>query len=344
MNTKVYIYALSLATVLLGMASCANDEVQDVTEKTSSLELRTEIAETRAIIEGTQFSENDVIQLVLQGTANNVSSCTATLKDGQWVLDREVLLNKNRIGIGGFFNVASSIAPNEKGDQTDILVGMQVLQDGMAVNVDNPHAYIQFQHLLSRVSFDIQQVNGTGHLSQLALVNLEKGSAIGTNLNFDYLADFGYSAISQISQMGLLAGRSYSPTEKLNQINEYDKMMATLLTEMSTRAHYMREGNSPLVMPTNVQLVEAPTTVSLLAIPTTINSYSRVALQLTIDGKTYQVEIPAVQWNGNYHYRYPVVIDLSHDKLVPITIGNYSIEGWGAATSLSGVEQTVPMD
>ena len=75
MNTKVYIYALSLATVLQGMASCATDEVQDVTEKTSSLELRTEIAETRAIIEGTQFSENDVIQLVLQDDQIGRASC-----------------------------------------------------------------------------------------------------------------------------------------------------------------------------------------------------------------------------------------------------------------------------
>jgi len=354
MKKRKYISALSLATLLLGMASCTSDDVQDMTEKTASLELRTDIAPTRAIIEGTQFTEGDSIDLVMQGTANNVSSCRARLEKGQWVLDREVLLNKNRVGICGItvksdlkntslYDWNGSIVPTETGNQTDILVGTQIL-DKYAVNSNNPYAYLQFRHLLARVSFDIKQVGGNGHLTRLSLVNIEKGTAIGTRLETGYVTEYANSGISQLASCGLLAGQDYTSAEADKQAAYDAAVMAELQSRMNQYAFNMRVGSDPLVMPTDLKLSEEIATVDLLAIPTVIDTKNRVGLQLVIDGKTYQVEIPAATWNGNYRYRYPVTIDLTSDKLAPLTIGSATIDAWGGAKALPGVEQTVNMD
>jgi hypothetical protein len=62
----------------------------------------------------------------------------------------------------------------------------------------------------------------------------------------------------------------------------------------------------------------------------------QVVLEVNEVDKVYAIEIPEIVWNSNKHYKYPVSIDLSSDKLVPLSIGDVSIEKWGTPTTLDG--------
>ena len=343
---KRYISIFGLATMLLGLMSCSSDEGTDnTTAGTAALQLNTEIATTRSIIEGTTFTNGDVVKLFLSGAYNGVNEATATYVDGKWQISPAVVMNNQSLGIGGLANMVESIAPDANGDQKDILVGAPVLADGYALNAANSVANMRFYHALSRVTFQLTQSNGNGHLTQVSLVNLANGKAIGTQLQTGYVNEVAMVAANNFAKEGLTKGSNPTTAQLSSAIAAAQKTLESIPSDLG---YYLRTYNhttaANLVMPTDIKLSETTTAVSLLAIPTTISSSARVALELVIDGGIYQVELPSVTWNSGYNYIYPVSIDVSQDYPSPLTLGSSTIEKWGSTTSLDGTTVNTLMD
>lgn len=332
---------ISLATMLLGLLSCSSEGNVDIIDNNEVLRINTNIAPTRSIIEGTQFSEGDKVQLSISGSANNIYNAEATLSENSWVISPKVVLGRQRAGVSGIANLTETIAPDETGNQNDILFGVSTLSDGYAVNWQNPVANMQFYHLLSRVTFELRQANGSNRLKQVSLVNVEKGRAISVLVPTYTIRSYAEKISSDISQIGLIVGKEYTTDEKTKAQEEYDVYVTSMLGQIEGSLMPSYYGNpSSLTKKVDEQLSESPLSVSLLVLPTIISSYEHVQLQVVLEvnevDKIYAIEIPEIVWNSNKHYKYPVSIDLSSDKLVPLSIGDVSIEMWGTPTTLDG--------
>ena len=329
---------ISLATMLLGLLSCSTEESVDNIVNSDVLRINTNIAPTRSIIEGTNFSEGDKVQLSISGAANGVYNAEATLSEGSWTISPK---GRQRAGVSGYANLTDTIAPDETGNQNDILFGVSTLSDGYAVNWQNPVANMQFYHLLSRVTFELRQANGSNRLKQVSLVNVEKGRAINTRIPTYTIRNYAEEFSLGISQIGLIVGKEYTTEEKAKAQAEYDAYVTSVLGQIEASLMPSYYGNpSSLTKKVDEQLSENPVSVSLLVLPTIISSYDHVQLQVVLEvnevDKVYAIEIPEIVWNSNKHYKYPVSIDLSSDKLVPLSIGDVSIEKWGTPTTLDG--------
>ena len=327
--------------MLLGLLSCSSEESVDNIVNSDVLRINTNIAPTRSIIEGANFSEGDKVQLSISGAANGVYNAEATLSEGSWSISPKVVLGRQRAGVSGYANLIETIEPDETGNQNDILFGVSTLSDGYAVNWQNPVANMQFYHLLSRVTFELRQANGSNRLKQVSLVNVEKGRAISTQVPIYTIKNYAEKASLDISQIGLLAGKEYTAEEKEKVQEEYNSYVTKILDqiESSLNPNYY-ENPSSLAKNVDEQLSDKPFSVSLLVLPTIISSYDHVQLQVVLEvnevDKVYAIEIPEIVWNSNKHYKYPVSIDLSSDKLVPLSIGDVSIEKWGTPKTLDG--------
>ena len=314
MKMKRYIIAMSLATALLGLASCSQDEGTDNTASTADLQLTAEISTTRGIIERTQFTTGDQVQLLVAGAANKeMLDATAVNDAGTWVINPTVKLTAQRIGLAGLMNVPDttgnsrvSIAPNANGDQPDILVGVPGSQ---TINAANPRANLTFYHLLARVSFSIKQLNGTDALTRVELANVGDGKAIGSDIS-------SYSLIENAW------GYAYAAREG------YSSDITAAFDNILSATNY-KNGN-PLTLNTLLQLSEKEQTISLLVLPTTIDSNNRAVLRLTINDAVYSVELPYITWRNNVNYQYPITIDLSRDDEQAVTIGTASIDKWNS--------------
>ena len=314
MKMKRYIIAMSLATALLGLVSCSQEEGTGNTAATADLQLTAEISTTRGIIERTQFTKGDSVQLFVIGAANSgMLQPTAINDGGSWVINPTVKLTAQRIGLVGLMNVPdtiewgkSSIAPDAKGDQPDILVGVPGSQ---TINAANPRANLTFYHLLSRVSFNIKQLNGTDALTRVELANVGDGKAIGSD-------------ISSISLIENAWGYAYAAREG------YSSDITAAFDNILSTTNY-KNGN-PLTLNTWLQLSEKEQTFSLLVLPTTIDSNNRAVLRLTINDAVYSVELPYTTWRNNVNYQYPVTIDLSRDDEQAVTIGTATIDKWNS--------------
>jgi hypothetical protein len=305
---------MSLATALLGLASCSQDEGTDNTASTADLQLTAEISTTRGIIERTQFTTGDSVNLFVAGAVNSgMLQATAINDGGSWVINPTVKLTAQRIGLVGLMNVPdtiewgkSSIAPDAKGDQPDILVGVPGSQ---TINAYNPRANLTFYHLLSRVSFNIKQLNGTDALTRVELANVGDGKAIGTEISSVALVENAWSYAFRTEE-GNSAG-----------IDAYFAGILSCVAPLDS---------NPLTLNTLLQLSEKEQTISLLVLPTTIDSNNRAVLRLTINDAVYSVELPYITWRNNVNYQYPITIDLSRDDEQAVTIGTASIDKWNS--------------
>lgn len=339
---KKYSVILLAAALLSGIWSCSSEEkVDNATSK--ALQLNTSISMTRSIIEGTNFSDSDKVELHIAGAANYITNSAAELTEGKWKLLPLPLLSYQRAGVGGYANLTNSITPDQEGDQNDILLGYTTLPDGFSINWDNPIANMNFIHVLTQLTFHFKQSNGSGHLTQIALVNTNYSNAITTNVPTSLIKNaadlFAYTA----TKYGLLAGKSYSEEEKGNAKTNYDNKIASLIADFESEIESSYKEPASLVKNVDIQLTEEPVTVSLLAIPTSFYA-NNVQLQLVIDDKTYALMFPETTWKGNQQYSYPVNIDLSSDRLIPIDFGTVTIESWGVSTQLEGTEIPTFMD
>ena len=339
-NYKSFMLA---AVILPGIISCSSDEkAGDAAEESRSLLLNTNISQTRGIIDNTNFSDGDQVSLYVTGAVNNVTKTEAILSEGKWQLSPTPLLGFQRAGVGGYANLTEDISPNTQGDQNDILLGVSTLNDGLSINWDNPIANMQFFHVLSKVSFQLKQHNGKGHLTKIALVNVGSGNAISTEIPVKMVTSAVEKASIIASKNGLLKANNNSEEEKTKAKAAYDQELNSLMEEVYQDIYSYNKTAHDLIMPVDIQLSEESAAISLLAIPTSFGAYygNQVQLQLVIDDKTYSINFPETVWQYNTQYTYPIDIDLSSDRLIQISFGTLRIEKWGTSTVLD--EQVIP--
>ena len=183
-----------------------------------------------------------------------------------------------------------------------------------------------FHHVLTRLSFQLTESNGSDKLTRLSLVNVENGKAITTQCDSSLISEAAWQMTSDMSK-----NRKYSTMWTLCQ--------------NSILAYLSKYGKAEtLTLNKTVTLSEKEQTVDLLVFPTTINATNRVSLELVIGGKVYKVEMPADTWQANVRYVYPVSIDVTKDYEQRVTIGKANIEKWGAQKSLDEITVPTTMD
>ena len=320
---------MSLATALLGLTSCSQDESNNSVVETADLQLSTEIATTRSIIEGSSFSNGDKVVLCINGAANGIYGAWAVNDAGKWVINPTVKLNSQSVGVVGIANFPENndISPDALGNQQDLLVGLpDQISNGTSINAANPKVHLSFHHVFACVSFQLKQSNGTDKLSSLSLVNIGSGSAISTKCDSTMIANAAWELASDMAK-----NRSYSTLWSLCQT-----YMQNYLAKNKQAA--------TITLNKSITLAEKEQTLNLLVLPTSINSSNRVNLELTINGNVYKVEMPAITWSSNVRYVYPVSIDVTKDYEHSISIGQASIEKWGAQQSLDEITVPTSMD
>ena len=327
MKMKRYTIMMSLATALLGLMSCSSEEDSGNMAKTADLQLTTEISTTRSIIEATGFSVGNNVELYVSGAANNTEYARAEFNaTGFWDIYPTIKLSGNSTGVIGIANLrGEDITPDATGDQRDILIGIPNLTDGTIINAANPKVPMTFHHALARVSFNLKQTNGSEQLTSLSLKNIGNGSAISVKYDSTTVVTVAKELATVVAN-----NREYSIL--------WSNMQETMLS-------YLINNRQPATLTLNktVTLSEETQTIDLLVIPTSINSYNRVALELTIGGNVYSVELPYTTWSSNVRYVYPVNIDTSKDMPVSINIDKTTIEQWNY-NGKQDIEETWPLD
>lgn len=329
MKIKRYTIIMSLATVLLGLVSCTQDESTDNIAGTADLQLSTEIATTRSIIEGSAFSNGDRVELYVSSAANGISYVQAVNDDGKWIIAPKVELNSQSVGVVGIANYPynNDISPDSIGNQQDFLIGLpDHISNGTSINAANPEVHMTFHHALARVSFLLKQSNGSDKLTRLSLVNVGSGSAISTRCDSSMITNAAWQLV-----MSMASNRQYSSLWSSCQ-----KYMLEYLTKNRQAA--------TMTLNKTITLSEKEQTIDLLVFPTSINSSNKVSLELAIGGNVYKVEMPTVTWSANVRYVYPVNIDVTKDYEQRVSIGNATIEKWGAQKSLDEITVPTTMD
>ena len=326
MKMKRYTIMMSLATVLLGLMSCSSEEGNGNMTATADLQLTTEISTTRSIIEGETFSYGDVVQLYVSGEAEGKNFAWAYNDAGKWIIDPTIKLNNNHVGVVGVANLLNrDITPDEKGDQSDILLGLPTLADNTYITAANPVVPMKFHHVLARVSFQLKQTGGSDQLTRLSLKNIDNGNAITVQCDSMKVVEAARWASEY-----MIGNPNYSQLWKAFE----ERILSYLYTNRIP---------ADLTLNKTVTLSEETQTIDLLVIPTSINSYNRVALELTIGGNAYSIELPYTSWNSNVRYVYPVNIDTSKDMPVSINIDKTTIERWNY-NGKQDIEETWPLD
>lgn len=324
MKMKRYTIMMSLATALLGLGACSSEDGTDNMTGTAYLQLTTEIATSRAIIDATAFNTGDQVDL-FYSTANGSGQTRAVCDNGKWSISPAVTLDGNSVGIAGIANFGKGdITPDENGEQNDILLGLPNKSNYTYINAANPIVPMKFHHVLARVSFQVKSVGGNEELTRLSLKNIDKGSAISTRYN-DTAVEYARSLANNMRQDAIYSSKW----------NEFQTRMQEYLVKYRQPATLTL--NKTLTLTENVQ------TIDLLVIPTTINSSNRVALELAIDGNVYSVELPYTTWSSNCKYVYPVNIDVTKDWPNAVSISSVVIAPW-TSSGEGNVENTWNMD
>src|SRR5574344_340877 len=294
---------INIATLLFSLAlfaSCSSEIAESVSSQGSVLQVKTDIANTRAIITGTTFSKGDSIGVCVLNAAGNLYTANslnmpATYDGTQWKFESPLKLTTDAATVFAYYpyrsGVSSSltvdITPNATTGQPDFLYAKPT----SAVNADNPVATLHFNHLLSRITFQIAKSSadtGTGALTSISLGNSTDATVIATQ---------GTADIKTFTIV---------PTA-----NTAAKIKQTVNNTLSTTA----------------------VNIDLLVIPTTINNNAE--LTLVIDGKEYTVKIPSITWTAGKQYTYPVTVNRTSSTTVSLSIDQPDINPWNNNTGSS---------
>lgn len=299
---------INIAALLFSLAlfaSCSSEIAESVSSQGSVLQVKTDIANTRAIITGTTFSKGDSIGVCVLNAAGNLYTANslnmpATYDGTQWKFESPLKLTTDAATVFAYYpyrsGVSSSltvdITPNATTGQPDFLYAKPT----SAVNADNPVATLHFNHLLSRITFQIAKSSadtGTGALTSISLGNSTDATVIATQ---------GTADIKTFTIV---------PTA-----NTAAKIKQTVNNTLSTTA----------------------VNIDLLVIPTTINNNAE--LTLTIDSKEYTVKIPSITWTAGKQYTYPVTVNRTSSTTVSLSIDQPDINPWinnaGSSTTITG--------
>lgn len=283
----------------IGFASCSQEEDDAVIqEKGNLLKIETSIAETKAIVTGTEFKTGDQISVITPWNVDNFNNLATY--DGIWQVE-EVMLPENPSIVGAVYPYEAELRRERikangmawwvyrldvdltyKTDgQTDYMYGLSANE----VSLSDGTARIQFQHALARITLALTKSSndvGEGLVSKVVLRNRS-------------IEDF-YAVISNkgVFTVDVIRNRGYINGDK----------DATATIEVPVEC---------ALSSTVVQNID------MLVIPTTINEDAEFVL--TIDGNDYNFIIPQSEWEAGQQYTYPITISRNTVPTPEPTVG-----------------------
>lgn len=339
-------FSLLAAAFAAAVSSCTAElEEQSIVSGLRPLSITTSIVEAQEvkgrapIHTGKEFKAGDRIEFfgsnIYTADGNAINSFHAVMQDnGQWTFSPEVMVGPEPAGISAY----TLAGPNDVVD----MVSVGYPKEYYALYNGNPEVNFYFRHTKALVSFDIIQEGWeSGVLTSAQLVDLGELHIVGSFC--DGLEKNAKYFLTNISTACPGVSKNETDDSKIEEAKaEYAEILA--FDEKSyydlciPNWRYSLDSNGSDVVNMKSHLIGEPLRVSFLNIPIEVDGKEgRAALQLVIDDKTYQVEIPATEWVGGKHYIYPVKVDLSQPADKVLSISDATIEGWGEATDLPGV-------
>ena len=269
------------------------------------LRIETSIAETRAVVTGTNFAEGDHIGLfVLDGdgksyTENSMNQ-QVTYSNNTWVMQNDIVLSGNlspyiyafypHFDVGDYITepkdvkIPINLTPNlynYVSGQADWMYANILLTQGNT-------AKLTFRHALARVTLQLKrgaEEQGDGYLSLVRMQNATKYNA-STN-----------------EEMG-----------KGKKLQTYGIMS---LSDGTIETY--GEENANIELGTELVLSEDAQSIDILVIPTAPNGQlctpeegttgGGIEVLFTIDGKQYRVDLGIPTWHAGQQYIYPITIN-----------------------------------
>lgn len=289
-SIKTIIGALLLTLGAISVASCSQEEDNAVMqEKGNLLKIETSIAETKAIVTGTEFKTGDQISVITLWNVDHFNNLATY--DGKWQMEEEVALPESSFAVGAVYPYTAELRREQvtaagmawwvyrqdvdltyKADgQTDYMYGLSTNE----VSLSDGTARIQFQHALARVTLALTKSSndvGEGVVSKVVLRNRS--------------AEDFYAVISNkgVFTVDVIRNRGY--------INEDKDATATIEVPAECTLSSTVAQN-----------------IDMLVIPTSINEDAEFVL--TIDGDDYTYIIPKIDWEAGQQYTYPITINRS---------------------------------
>lgn len=277
------------------------------------LRIETSIAETRAVVKGTNFAEGDHIGLfVLDGdgksyTENSMNQ-QVTYSNNTWVMQNDIVLSGNlspyiyafypHFDVGDYITgpkdvkIPINLTPNLYNDvsgQADWMYANILLTQGNT-------AKLTFRHALARVTLQLKrgtEEQGDGFLSLVRMQNATKYNA-STN-----------------EVMG-----------KGKKLQTYGIMS---LSDGTIETY--GEENANIELGTELVLSEDAQSIDILVIPTAPNGQlctpeegttgGGIEVLFTIDGKQYRVDLGIPTWHAGQQYIYPITINRNSAEVTP---------------------------
>lgn len=339
-------FSLLAVAFAAAVSSCSTElDEQSIVSGLRPLTIKTSIVEAQEvkgrapIHTGKEFMAGDRIEFfgsnIYTADGNAINSFHAVMQDnGQWKFSPEVMVGPEPAGISAY----TLAGPNDVVD----MIGLGLPEMPYALYNGNPEVNFYFRHTKAMVSFDIRQVEGSGVLTSAQLVNFGEQHIVGSFC--DDLEYYAKAILAEISTVCPGVSKDETDGSKIAEADaelesiqgSYEKSYYDLC--IPDWRYYSPDPDRTDVVYIKSYLTGEPLRVSFLNIPTELDGKEgRAALQFVIDDKTYQVEIPATEWVGGKHYIYPVKVDLSQPADKVLTISDATIEGWGEATDLPGV-------
>lgn len=305
MNMKKTKSILMPCLLLMGMvtvASCSNDNEEWMQENIDNvLKVETCIADTRAVVKGTEFKEGDKIGvytiyskggIIIGGgtnaTPDNSANIAAQYRGTAWQFDENIKLYNQSADVYAYYPYRAEtrsiaqpiqdipainidITPDAENGQTDYMYGVS----NTAVNINNSIANIQFKHALARITLSILKGTndvGKGVISKVCLKNNTKVQTISTT-----------------GTMKLTGGITYD--------SNIDATI-TLSTNFTVNEKKAQDIDLLVFPATGKRGTELVTNVT-----------ESVEIVLTIDGANYSIPLSGMIWQAGKQYTYPITIN-----------------------------------
>lgn len=315
---KLHNFASRCLCLLTGVAlftACDNEtDFADPNNRDGKpLRIETSIAETRAVVTSTNFSEGDRVGLFVlddggQYYADNAMNQPATYNASGWSMENEIVLSKEKtpyvfavypyygsadyIPVDINMRMSINIAPN----QYEGIEGQADWMYANALPLEGNTAKLTFRHALARVTLQLKrgaEEQGDGYLSLVRMQNATKYNA-STN-----------------EEMG-----------KGKKLQTYGIMS---LSDGTIETY--GEENANIELATELVLSEDAQSIDILVIPTAPNGQlctpeegttgGGIEVLFTIDGKQYRVDLGVPTWHAGQQYIYPITINRNSAEVTP---------------------------
>ena len=316
---KLHNFASRCLCLLTGVAlftACDNEtDFADPNNRDGKpLRIETSIAETRAVVTGTNFAEGDRVGLFVlddggQYYADNAMNQPATYNASGWSMENEIVLSKEKtpyvfavypyygsadyIPVDINMRMSINIVPN----QYEGIEGQADWMYANALPLEGNTAKLTFRHALARVTLQLKRgadETGDGQLTKVRMQNAMKYDANN--------AEQGRG--TDLCTTGWMSLRNGS-------INTEETKNAESYIEQTTEMGLSAEAQ----------------TIDFLVIPTALPGQTNtpdanttgggIEVLFTIDGKQYRVDLGVPTWHAGQQYIYPITINRNSAEVTP---------------------------